>query len=91
MLLDGWKRTSSLIGECFDTPMDGDERGLPAYAVIEIEDENDVLVKAYKQEKLFTADDYRRAALYQAKLASEHKELADYYSNEFKKRQENPL
>ena len=59
-----------------------DERGLPVFGVIEIEDKNGNLVKAYKQEKFFDAEDYRKAALYQAKLASNHKILADYYTAE---------
>ena len=59
-----------------------DERGLPVFGVIEIEDEKGSLVKVYKQEKFFDAEDYRKAALYQAKLASNHKILADYYTAE---------
>lgn len=62
-----------------------DERGLPLFGIIEIENEHGELVKAYKQEKLFIAEDYRKAVAYQAKLAGQHKELADYYNAELKK------
>ncbi len=71
--------------ELFETSVD--ERGLPVFGVIEIEDENGNLKVAYKKEKLFNVEDYRKAANYQAKLASNHKELADYYAAEFEKRQ----
>ncbi len=64
-----------------------DERGLPVYGIIEIENEHGELVRAYKQEKLFNAEDYQRAALYQAKLANNHCLLADYYNAELEKRQ----
>ena len=61
-----------------------DERGLPVYGVIEIEDADGNPVQAYKQESLFTADDYQKAAAYQAKLANDHRELADYYLDKFR-------
>ncbi len=63
-----------------------DERGLPIFGIIEIENEDGSVAEVYKQEKLFNAEDYRKAALYQAKLASHHKELADYYSAELEKK-----
>ncbi len=63
-----------------------DERGLPLFGAIEIENEDGSLTEAYKQEKLFNAEDYRKAAQYQAKLASRHKELADYYFAELEKK-----
>lgn len=83
------KLTSDLVKETVTEIFEKavDERGLPVFGVIEIEDADGNFTKAYKQEKSFTADDYRLAANYQAKLASNHKELADYYSSEFKKRQ----
>ena len=71
--------------ELFETSVD--ERGLPLFGVIEIEDENGNLKLAYKQEKLFDAEDYRKAANYQAKLANNHQILADYYTAELEKRQ----
>ena len=66
-----------------------DERGLPVFGVIEIEDKNGNLVKAYKQERFFDAEDYRKAALYQSKLASNHKILASYYTAEFERKHSN--
>lgn len=66
-----------------------DERGLPVFGIVEIEGKDGNLVKAYKQEKFFDAEDYRRAALYQAKLASNHKILADYYTAELEKKYPN--
>jgi hypothetical protein len=63
-----------------------DDRGLPVFGVIEIENEQGELVKAYKQEKLFDAEDYRKAAEYQAQLANDHRILADYYRAEYEKR-----
>ncbi len=62
-----------------------DERGLPVFGVIEIEGANGESVEAYKQEKFFDAEDYRRAALYQSRLANNHRVLADYYSDELHK------
>jgi len=75
------------VNELLETSVD--ERGLPVFGVIEIEDESGNLVKAYKQEKFFDAEDYRKAALYQAKLASNHKILADYYTAELEKKRPN--
>lgn len=66
-----------------------DERGLPVFGIIETVDENGNLVKAYKRENLFNAEDYREAALYQAKLANNHKILADYYMAELEKQYPN--
>jgi hypothetical protein len=63
-----------------------DERGLPVFGVIEVENDNGELVLAYKKERQFDAEDYRKAALYQAKLANNHRVLADYYSDELQKR-----
>jgi hypothetical protein len=63
-----------------------DERGLPVFGVIEIEDENGNPVKTFKPEELFETEDYRKAAAYQARLADNHKLLAAYYYAEFEKR-----
>jgi hypothetical protein len=65
-----------------------DDRGLPIFGVIEIENEHGEIVLAYKQEKLFNAEDYRRAALYQNRLADNHRILADYYEAELQKLEE---
>ncbi len=75
------------VNELLETSVD--ERGLPVFGVIEIEDKNGNLVKAYKQERFFDAEDYRKAALYQAKLASNHKILASYYTAEFERKHSN--
>ncbi len=71
------------VKEMLDTKVDG--RGLPVFAVIELETANGELVEAYKRESSFEPEDYKRAAAYQRQLASDHKELADYYSAEFEK------
>jgi hypothetical protein len=72
------------VTEIFETCVD--ERGLPVFGIIEIEVDGKPL-KLYKKEKLFNAEDYQKAANYQMKLASNHKELADYYAAEYEKRQ----
>ncbi len=63
-----------------------DERGLPVFGVIEVENDSGELVLAYKKESQFNDEDYRKAALYQSRLASNHRVLADYYNDELKKR-----
>ena len=65
-----------------------DERGLPLFGIIETENENGELAKAYKQEAMFETEDYRKAAEYQKKLADYHQTLAYYYAAEYKKRAE---
>jgi hypothetical protein len=72
------------VTEIFETAVD--ERGLPVFGIIEIEVDGNPL-KLYKKETLFNAEDYRKATDYQAKLASNHKELANYYAAEYEKRQ----
>jgi hypothetical protein len=72
------------VTEIFETAVD--ERGLPVFGIIEIEVDGKPL-KLYKKESLFNAEDYQKASDYQAKLARNHRTLADYYSAECEKRQ----